>query len=61
MSTPRTIASNLIKPVTGRGGRIGRARASRTEGREFETRPSQSNDFKIYTSRYLDSRSALLG
>ena len=30
--------------VTGRGGLIGRAHASRAEGREFESQPSQTND-----------------
>ena len=45
---------------TGHGGRISRARASLAEGRAFESRPSETNDFQIDTCRYLARRNSII-
>lgn len=47
--------------LTKRSGRIGRARASRAEGQEFESKSSQTNYLQIGTCPYLAWCSVLLG
>ena len=46
---------------TGRGGQIGRARTSHAGDREFVSRSSQTNEFKMYTYCFLARRLAVLG
>ena len=47
MSRMDTVAETNNNPaVTGLGGRIGRKQTTHAEGRKFEARPNQSNDFQ---------------
>ena len=50
-----------IAQRTERGNRIGTAQASRTEGREFESQPSQTSTYKFDICCYLSGHLALIG